>query len=391
MPNDAIGDYEGTVSPSYFQEPGNQAQDFLNKLPLRMGRVVRAHPPSADTSRSRRFWEYDVLLDMGSEHQASTRVLAPHCVIMSAFGGLADFTRWTPRLLEVDPNSADTYGVGTRVFVMHVDGSSFGGVILGGPQVAITGIPQGVAQGEPDTDRGHSAVWQFNGVRAEVFHDGSFTMSWGGPTTADGKPTGTLSPKLKGGTIAWDKEGSLHLASQNRMLVSSQGETEVSVGFGDIAAPDLSVNAAGNVTVRAFSFAEEGADGFISLETPGNIVKTSGLGVKLGKGDQAMVLGSTYRREEAVANAAVASGTGATAAAWTALSALLLSPGWLAIVAIGTAAGDPLIAAASVAATAAASSAAAAESTAASSVGQFEAKGPLYLSQVDFCELGAGF
>jgi hypothetical protein len=215
-------------------------------------------------------------------------------------------------------------------------------------------------------------------------------LTWGGPTSADGKPTGTLSPKLKGGTITWDKEGSLHLASNNRMLISSQDQTDIYVGFGDVDAPDLNVNAGGNVTVRAFSFAEEGGDGFISLETPGNVVKTSGKGVRFGKANEAMVCGSTYREEEATANAAVASGTAAAAAAWQALAAMMSSPGWAAIVALGTSLPDPVFAAAAGAAVAAVYSAAVAETAAAESIGEFEAKGPLYLSQVDFCELGSG-
>lgn len=126
---DNIGEFEGSVSPSYVTAPGNAAH---SRTGLLFGRVIKIHTPSDQTNRSKQFFEYDVLVDVASEYVSPVRYVARRCILASTFGGVADFTRWTPRATEGNAFADKGYGLGSRVVLMNINGSAYGGIILGG-------------------------------------------------------------------------------------------------------------------------------------------------------------------------------------------------------------------------------------------------------------------
>lgn len=132
-----LGDFEGTIAPTFMSQGRSRGADLLQGLPLRMGRVMRVHKPSDVSNVSKRFREYDVAVDVAGENAPSTRFTIPHCLVMSAFGGIADYSSWTPRVSEVNAAEQNNYGSGSRVLVLLINGSSFGGVIIGGVQSAV--------------------------------------------------------------------------------------------------------------------------------------------------------------------------------------------------------------------------------------------------------------
>lgn len=284
---DAIGRYEGTVAPSHLTDMHGSArvEDFVRNLPVRAGRVVRVHAPDADTSHSKRFHEYDVLVDSGSEHQVPTRYTVPHCVVNSAFGGRADFSRWTPRQVGGSDRNAQqgaAYGPESVVFIVLVDGSTFGGVILGGAQ----SVNEIDAQ-----DDGHHAAMQFNGVRIDIDKDGSLHLVRRGATDADDRKTSSSDPEgskiqlLTGGDAVVDSRHDVRVIADNEINAQSQ---------------------------KKVSLASTLADMQLAAATT---IQTTSAFVKLGAATDQMVKGTTYRAAESAANLALAAGLSALAAA----------------------------------------------------------------------------
>lgn len=355
---DAIGQFEGTVAPSYFNAPETAEKDFTSMLPLRFGRVVRVIPPTdKERSRSKAYFEYDVLAEVNGEHEDAHRVLLHNCMAMSAFGGGADFTRWTPRLPETDVDDQQNYGTGSRVFVMHVDASSFGGVIIGGPQVADQ------PNNELDDDaRGHRQISQFNGVRTEIDHLGALTITRRGATKGDGSRAddsraGSVFRMLQSGSVRTEARKDLQSLADDHIVLEAGKEIVASAG--------------GQITVKS------GTAG-IGMNTPAGLIKTTGLGVHLGAdgATDAMVMGTRYRAAETVMNGTVQAAWTATAAAFGAESAAWLWLGPLAIML------DPTATMTALAATAGSltGSAAVAATAAATAMATFEAAAPTYLS-----------
>lgn len=344
---DNIGRYEGTVEPSFLKRMGaGKAADLLNKLPLRMGRVIRVHAPTDPTNRSGAFFEYDVLAEEGSEHAINTRSLLPHCCMISEFGGAADFSRSTPRLLDTDLQDTQDFGTGSRVLVLLINASSFAGVIIGGTQ-----HPKGE---KDDQAKGHHSIWQFNGVRREVDKDGQLHFTMKGATTASGSLIATATATAEGtgfhllsdGTVQWDAKADWNQTVGGGCIVDVQNDIRVSSALGAIA--------------------------FESL----GLITTTSSGVHLGLATDAMLLGTTYRVAEATLHTTKAAGWTAAAASEAAVAAFLTIFAPFSIVLDPTS--TLLIAAAAAAGIAGASAGAAGAS--AGAIGAFEAAGPSYES-----------
>lgn len=353
-----LAQFEGTPFPSYFNTPPHAASDFLAKLAMRFGRVVAVVPPDSGRSRSKRYFEYDVLADITGEHTPQHRVLLHNCIVLSSFGSGVDYSRWTPRVLEEDPDDPNTYGTGSRVFVAHINGSAFGGVIIGGPQVAEE------AFGQVDKPaKGHHGVTQFNGVRVEVDHLGQLHVLRQGAQLGDGKraddsPAASKLQMLKSGNIRTEaRQDHQQLADRHVMLE---------------AGSEVAITSQGQSTLQSKL-------GGVTIKSPLGVIKTTGLGVHLG-GDGAtdfMVMGTTYRAAETGLHAVKANNYTMMAAYFTAAA---LAWGWfapLAVIVDPTGTLTTFAASASVAAGTAASTNAAAAATIAS----FESLAPTYLSK----------
>jgi hypothetical protein len=355
---DALAEFEGTVAPTFMSQGRNQGADFLHGLPLRLGRVMRVHAPQDATNVSKRFHEYDVLVDAAGENAVATRYMVPHCLVMSAFGGLADFSTWTPRVSEVGAGEQTNYGSGSRVLILLINGSSFGGVIVGGVRASdFNGVTdQSLVDKKAD---GHQFTSQFNGVRAQVFDDGAFQLSVKGATDAKGALR-DASFSTKSGTNILFRDGAVDLEVKDRYEITADGEfswrsnsTTLLQSQGEIKIlSDL-----GNVVVETTS----APAGEVLLKSPFK-VRTDSAFVQLGVGTDQMVKGTTYRLAEATLNATEMSARVAAAVAWAVLApfAIVLDP-------TGTL-------------TSFCAAAAGADGAAAGALGTFEAGSPGYLS-----------
>lgn len=272
---DRVAEYEGTVTPAFLRTMSqNKAQDFLSKLPLRMGRIIKVHAPTDSSSRSGFVYEYDVLVEEGSENSVATRTVIPHCWIMSELGGAADFTRSTLRALETDKQDMGNFGYGNRVLVLLVNASSFAGVIVGGIQHSL---------GEKDDPSlGHHQTKLFNGLRWEIDKDGQLHLTFGGSTDITGKPNATNDPTAAGTALELLK-----------------------TGFNVTTPKDVTLTAGGNIAFTANT----------------GTVQTNSLFVKLGAATDQMIKGTTYRAAETASNSSIAAALGACALAMTALAA----------------------------------------------------------------------
>lgn len=333
---DKMGNYEGTVPPSFLSRTQpREAMESARKGLLHEGRVVAVYAPTDEGNRSGLYYEYDVLCDVGSEHHLSTRILISNCVVSSVFGGIADYSTWTPRVLR-SGRFDDTADDSSRVQVQLVNGSTFGGLIVGGVphprgRRKADSTPQGDEVASPYFDAA------YNGIRCNVDAKGQLTLTYGGKMDAAGNTTATAT----GTRIQLQEDGSLLLAT---------GDDKQSLKL-DRAAGEVHVDSTG-------------------------LLKTSGAGVHLGGAGDAMLMGSTFRQQQAVMHTAMQTAMASLTAAGAALTAASAS------ILAAFAPGDPTTAApATVAGLAAAGAGITAAAAAMSSaLVAFEAPAPTYLS-----------
>jgi hypothetical protein len=338
---DAMAAFEGTVSPSYHSSNTSGGfPDLLQKLPVRTGRVIRVHSPSSESSRSRRYIEYDVLVDTSSEHGPPTQFVIPHCMVASVFGGIADHSFWTPRAT-TDGRKPENYGTGSTVVVVLVDASAFGGLIIGGLQ----------RQAEVPDSTKHQAMLEFNGVRCHVNNEGEFRITFQGATDALGEPLNPTGPT--GTQLLMDAEGNFKMFAPEDIVGQAEGSINLFAAF------NMNLNA-------------------------DNTIQTDSQFVKLGAATDQMVLGTTYRAAEAIMNSSLQAAHSANLVAWASLIAFLSSPGLL----LAVNSFDPSLATAGLlgGAIVAAGTVVSAESAATTAISSFEAAAANYLSNKNFLD-----
>lgn len=176
------------VIPSWYRVRSVGAQEdtdaAFGNLALRAGQVVRVVEPEDDRSLSKRYREYDVVVDHRENGMLAAKMYH-NCIVFNAFGGAADYTDWT---LRTDPKAppgggrdAQTPTFGSKVLILCVNGEQSSAWIVGG------------VKDQRQDDRGtkalgHHLAWEFNGVHFDVRDDGSWQLANRGKTAADGKP-----------------------------------------------------------------------------------------------------------------------------------------------------------------------------------------------------------
>lgn len=265
MSSKRVSSFEGAVIPPYAQNPtptGYNANP-VRGMYLRIGRVVAAYSPEDTGSQSKKFMEYDVEVVDGTPTSTLANFKILRCRVADSFGGAADFSRWTPRVSqETDPVAAEPESL---VLVQCISGKLFQGVIIGA-------MPNSLNKEEaPD---GHSAVWQFNGVRAQVDKEGQFKLSFKGATDSNNNLVSGADASASGATFQITKDGSIKLFTKD----DSQ--------FIDF-----------NHTSKTVALTSEKET---TLTCKSGLIKTSSTGVHLGMATDDMVKGTTYRTQEAV-------------------------------------------------------------------------------------------
>ena len=152
---------------------------------LRPGEIISILAPSHPENLSKKFYEYDVLVQHRENDTAVTKIY--RCWHVNTFGGLADYLVYTLRQDDVtsrqgiaqDAPTIDT-GFGSKVLILCVNGEHSQAVILSGER------------DERDSDKnrealGHHLEFSFNGVVFKINNDGGYEVAMNGKTRADGK------------------------------------------------------------------------------------------------------------------------------------------------------------------------------------------------------------
>lgn len=347
--------FDGTVLPSFMkvlEGAGPTGSDLsLNDYRIHVGRIVAIHGPGQSSNNNRKFFEYDVEVDVGG----GVKKVYPRCVMADPFGGYADYVQWTPRLSHGTDESGSRVDYGTRVFVLCLNGHTSRAVIIGGAKHHA--LPK-----ETQED-GHHFVAVFNGVKISVNSEGELELNRKGPTFSDGTPTGDEAQEayihfnnlgdMELGAGA-DSQALIYLDSQNKRILI-EGEDQVKV------------NAGGNVTVES-------------------------AGLLVGDATDATMLAETYRIQEQILHdtiiplliqlaALLATAGGSTAAAGASFG---VAAGVHVIPIAGPIVGAPAIAAAAAALAAAGSAISAAAplvSQIMAAIQNFESQSLRYLSK----------
>jgi len=263
-----------------------QDSGVFSNVEFRVGEVKEAIPPSSKRSRSKKFWEYDVLVQHRTGGGTGIGKVYANCALKDGFGGVGDTLRYT---LRADPqstvNKGSLLGVGNKVLILCINGEQTSPVI-------IAGYPDN--RRETTEAEGHHLEFEFNGVQFRIADDGSMELVFRGKTDANGKLSDKAKPDAEGTTIKIDANGSLTAATpkEDQSLTLDHANKKVALVAGDHTGSirgkwDYQVG--GNVTWST--------GGSCSL-TATNRVNITSAGVTVGAGTDAWLMGTTYRAAE---------------------------------------------------------------------------------------------
>lgn len=187
--------------------------DAYGNLGLRVGEVKQVVYPEDPDSRTKKFVEYHVVVQVRANGTAVTMQYRNCLPINVLGGGLADSNFELLRAdapqpgQSQDDSSSVALGYGSKVLILCINGSSAEPVIVGG------------IRDERDTDvgrkdRGVHKEWTYNGVRLLINDDGSFSVTREGPTT----PAGVFDPN----------RGADESANGTKVEVTAEGTVRVS-------------------------------------------------------------------------------------------------------------------------------------------------------------------
>jgi hypothetical protein len=253
--------FDGTVLPSFMkvlEGAGPTGTDLsLNDYRIHVGRVVAIHGPNQSTNNNRKFFEYDVEVDVGG----GVKKIYPRCVMSDPFGGFADYVQWTPRLSHGTDETGSKVDYGSRVFVLCINGHASRGIIIGGAKHH--------ALPKESQDEGHHFVAVFNGVRMKINSLGELELLRNGPTFSDGTLTeedqedeAYIKLNDLGDielTVGKEVDATVYLDSENqRVLIEAQDEVIVNAGGNTkIESAGLLVGDATDATMLAETFRQQ--------------------------------------------------------------------------------------------------------------------------------------
>lgn len=358
---------DAAVIPNGFVKGMTKALDLgdIHGALLRTGRVVKMYPPADQQFEP----EYDVVVEDFSNHGVSNCYTLYRCKVANLFGGVADYSHWTPRASAADrTNSREKFTDESRVLVLCLNGQMYHG---NGIIVGALNHPNR----KPPTQQGHHYSWMFNGVSQNVDDDGQYTLSFMGKTADDGKLANTADKNASGSTLAFTKDGSvkIHTAESAQYLHFNHDSKVVDI----LADTDFKVTSNGTVNVKASKDVNIASDTAAMALKAANLITTTSAGVHLGNATDAMLLASTYRTQEqtlhnqiSAAMATIATALNVAATALTGASAAHAAP------IVGPIIGAPLLTTAATQLITAATSALQVQAA----IATFEAGAPLYLS-----------
>lgn len=212
---------DGTVVPSHMQvedrAPRFFSGDYFGDVQLHQGEVKEIIWPDDDRSRTKRFIEYNVVVQYFRQGIGTTRVYT-NCVVSNGLQGLADLEYWT---LRAYPSSGDgknnqpTVKNGSKVLLLCINGQTNFPIILAGMF-----DPTDDTQKDSDLKNKHFYKWRFNGITFEVDDDGQLKIVYTGKS--DEKGDTKVDDSVAGSFILLDKDGNVSIQDsdgKNQFLV----------------------------------------------------------------------------------------------------------------------------------------------------------------------------
>lgn len=257
---------DGAVVPSFLEVetsihivPGYY--DSVNDTCLRVGRILAAYNPSDSNNKNKKFIEYDVEVAHANKDGGFTNIIYPKVLMANAFGGVADYVRWMPR---IDDFANFKAGLGSKVLLLCINGNSRTAYIMGG-------IPN---PDSPNVDTKYTKdfVFEYNGVNINVNKDGDLVIRHKGATNNGGQ---VIDKKNGGGRFVLDQDGYIKL------------------DYDDSKLPYLFLD-------KANKLVKISADTKIRSETAGTFEVQAKKGFIINSGGQAFVNGTAFRNEQEI-------------------------------------------------------------------------------------------
>ena len=174
---------------------------------LRHGEIRKRTDPGDINSRSKLFYEYDVLVSH-YENETFTQKMYYNCFLINGLAGLADKSHFTLRAS--DSNNPAIPGNGSKVLVLCLDGNETQAFILGGIQ----------AEADPDdVDKGHNFYWEFNGAVFEVNDDGSWSITNNGKTNIKGEADKDRDTDGSGTKVSVEANGNFTIQTPKGQII----------------------------------------------------------------------------------------------------------------------------------------------------------------------------
>jgi len=177
-----------------------------SNLFLRLGEVKEIIYPDDDRSNSKQFIEYKVATQEYSGSSIGTTVEYFNCQPMNAFGGLADSLTYTFRS-DTKTTSNDGLGVGSKVFLLCLNGQSRQAFIIGGQR--------NNEDANDVKDDGHNLSFEFNGVSFSINKDGEATLQFKGATDIKGDPLEDNVAEAQPTIIKINKDGDFSVTTKD--------------------------------------------------------------------------------------------------------------------------------------------------------------------------------
>lgn len=260
---------DGSIIPSWMVNLGAANKEVNNDFALRSGIVVAVYPPSDEKSYSKTTTEYDVRVNYTSGSTSPSQIIYPHVTVQSIFGGVADYSEWTPRI-----GVATAKTLGSKVLLLCNNALQVDAFIIGGlkhPNSQKT---------DPEFKGNHRYIWEFNGLKQSVNDSGDWVVFHRGKTNDDG-------------TVASDSD--YDQFGQAQIEMTSNGK--ITIGYDKFGTDNASIQLSKPdkslffYTKSSTRFKSEAA---VIMET------TNGLKINPGNGDsQAFLRGTTYRMQQA--------------------------------------------------------------------------------------------
>lgn len=209
---------DGTVIPSFFgtaQRSSWQNPGTLDNLGLRLGEVREIIYPSDPRSVTARFIEYNVEVHHRDSSGPETSTMYQNCVIMNLFGGAADSFRYTLRPDDQNQAPTDGVGVGAKVVLLCINGTTTKAVIMGGVRDTGTDDDGTGYKGKDNQADGHNLFFEFNGGQVTINDDGEVKVMFRGKTQGDGTLDPNAVAAAEGTSIFFDKNGGVKISTPN--------------------------------------------------------------------------------------------------------------------------------------------------------------------------------